>query len=161
MVDLDVDVDGTTLAPLLGITLRRLQQLAQDGTIPRSKSTKRGKFRLTDAVSAYIAFIKRDGVSETEADRFTTMRTRLAAAQAETVEMKNAVTRRELAPVAVIEQVIARCAAHAADVLDGIPVALKREVPDIDMRVIRIIEREVAKARTIAADAKLELPEEP
>jgi phage terminase Nu1 subunit (DNA packaging protein) len=82
-------------------------------------------------------------------------RTRLARAQADRIEMENNEKRRQLAPMSIIVEVISRCAAQATDVLDGIPLAVKRRVPGADPRIFKVIEDEVFKARTIAASARV------
>lgn len=58
----DETVIGTTeLATVLGLTVRRVQQLIQDGTI---QTVSRGKISITDAVQRYINYISGDHVSE-------------------------------------------------------------------------------------------------
>ena len=48
-------VSTTELATVLGLTARRIQQLAQDGTIT---AESRGRFRLSTAIRQYMDFIK-------------------------------------------------------------------------------------------------------
>lgn len=50
----NTEVSTTELASILGITARRVQQMAQDGTIV---AVKRGRFNLAESVQRYIAFI--------------------------------------------------------------------------------------------------------
>lgn len=50
----NTEVGTTELASILGITARRVQQMAQDGTIV---AVKRGRFNLAESVQRYIAFI--------------------------------------------------------------------------------------------------------
>ena len=88
-------------------------------------------------------------------DAFMIQRARLTAAQAVKAERDNALAERQLAPMDVIVGAIARSAAHAADVLDGIPLAVKRRMPEVDHRLLKVIEQEVLRARTIAAGAKM------
>lgn len=47
-------VSTTELASILGVTARRVQQMAQDGTIV---AVKRGKFNLAESVQRYISFL--------------------------------------------------------------------------------------------------------
>jgi len=60
-IDVNTEVNGTTLAGILGLTARRVQQLAQDGTIT---TQSRGKFILSDAVQKYIEFRARPEVDK-------------------------------------------------------------------------------------------------
>lgn len=50
----NTEASTTELAMILGITARRVQQMAQDGTII---AVKRGRFNLAESVQRYIAFI--------------------------------------------------------------------------------------------------------
>lgn len=54
----DTEVSTTELATVLGITARRVQQMAQDGTIT---PIKRGRFLLGDSVQRYIKFLTNNG----------------------------------------------------------------------------------------------------
>ena len=50
----ETEVSTTELATVLGITARRVQQMAQDGTL---QPVSRGRFALADSVQAYIKFL--------------------------------------------------------------------------------------------------------
>lgn len=62
----DTEVSTTELASVLGVTARRVQQLAQDGTIP---PVKRGRFLLRDSVQRYINFLSSREKESTTQDR--------------------------------------------------------------------------------------------
>lgn len=51
------DVSTTELAMILGVTARRVQQMAQDGTLP---TVQRGRFLLAESVTEYTFFHKYD-----------------------------------------------------------------------------------------------------
>lgn len=59
----DTTVSTTELAMVLGLSVRRVQQMAQDGTL---LTASRGRFRLTDSVKRYIQFITGNQISEEE-----------------------------------------------------------------------------------------------
>ncbi len=59
----DTTVSTTELARILGLSARRVQQMAQDGTVPPAS---RGRFRLADSVQRYITFITGNKMSEEE-----------------------------------------------------------------------------------------------
>jgi terminase small subunit / prophage DNA-packing protein len=82
-------------------------------------------------------------------------RARLAAAQAEKVEMANSITRGELTPTVVLEQVLAGAAAKIAGILDAIPGMVRRRVPQLTSGDIDMISVEVAKARNTVASMSL------
>lgn len=83
-------------------------------------------------------------------------RARLAAAQADKVEMQNAVTRGELAPARLIEEVIARAGARMSRLLDTIPGLLRRRLPQLTSDDVAAVTAVVAKARNVAASMTLE-----
>ena len=62
-VSAEAEVTTTELAAILGITARRVQQMAQDGTII---PVRRGYFQIGDAVQRYINFLSKPQVSEAE-----------------------------------------------------------------------------------------------
>jgi phage terminase Nu1 subunit (DNA packaging protein) len=79
-------------------------------------------------------------------------RARLAREQADKIAMQNAVTRGELAPVALIEEVLTKAASKVAAVLDSIVPNVRRRVPELPADKLDLIGGEVAKARnTVAA----------
>lgn len=82
-------------------------------------------------------------------------RAKLAKAQRERIEMANAVTRGELAPVVLIEEVLAKAGARISGIFDAIPGAVRRRVPSLSSEEIGNIEKEVAKARNIVAAISL------
>ncbi|AYR24248.1 phage terminase Nu1 subunit (DNA packaging protein) [Herbaspirillum sp. 1173] len=83
-----------------------------------------------------------------------TERAALARAQREKVEMQNAVTRRELAPVALLEQVLSKVGRQIAGILEAVPVQLKRR-SQLSADDLDFITRELVKARNHAAAIKL------
>lgn len=59
----ETTVSTTELAKVLGLSVRRIQQLAQDGTVPPAT---RGRFRLAESVSRYINYITGNQLSDEE-----------------------------------------------------------------------------------------------
>lgn len=57
------EVSTTELATILGLSARRIQQMAQDGTLP---TIRRGSFELCKSVQRYISFQGKDSLSEEE-----------------------------------------------------------------------------------------------
>ena len=58
----ETEVSTTELAVVLGVSARRVQQMAQDGTVP---TCRKGCFRLADSVQRYIKFLS-DGPMDDE-----------------------------------------------------------------------------------------------
>lgn len=84
-----------------------------------------------------------------------TERARLAKEQADKVAMQNAVARGELAPVALIEEVLCKAASKTAGIFDAIPGMVRRRVPRLNADDIDLIAGEIAKARNIVATMSL------
>lgn len=91
--------------------------------------------------------------------KLTQERLRLTAAQAEGQELKNEVTRRKSVPVEFALFVLSRIAAEIASGLDTLPLTLKRRHPDLEVRHIESVQREIAKVRNRAALLDERLPE--
>lgn len=79
----------------------------------------------------------------------------LAREQRERIAMQNAVTRGELAPVALLEEVLSKAGAKIAGTLDAIPGAVKRRVPSLSSDEIKNIASEIARVRNIVAAMSL------
>lgn len=109
---------------------------------------------LGDIRIAYIRRLREQAAGRAAAGDLdlATERARLAREQADKVAMQNAVTRGELAPVVLIEEVLTKAASKVAGVLDAIPGMIRRRVPLLTADDIDLIAGEVAKARnTVAA----------
>lgn len=82
-------------------------------------------------------------------------RARLAKEQADKIEMQNAVTRGELAPAHLLEEVLARAGSRASRILETIPGMLRRRLPQLTSDDLAEVARVVAKARNIASSMTL------
>lgn len=83
----------------------------------------------------------------------------LTAAQRIAQEIKNKVSERENAPVAFMVFAFSKVSAQIGSLLDTIPLKLKRKHPDIDVRHIESLQREIALARNLAAESGEQLPD--
>ena len=86
-------------------------------------------------------------------------RARLAKEQADRVEMQNQISRKEVAPVNLLEVVLAKVARQIVGNLEAIPVQLKRNSTTISQEDLKYITSEIVKARNIAAAMELNLDE--
>ena len=107
-----------------------------------------------------IAYIRR--LREQAAGRFSdgpldimNERARLAKEQADRLELQNAQTRKELAPIVLIEHVLAKAGVRVAGILDAIPGMIRRRSPLLSSSDIDCISAEIAKARNISAAISL------
>lgn len=91
------------------------------------------------------------------AGALTAERARLARAQAEKIEMQNAVSRKELAPVALLEQVLATTGTKAQRILATIKGEVRRRYPQIGAADLQAIDAIVGKALNSVATMSLSL----
>ena len=113
-------------------------------------------WREADLSQIRVAYIRR--LRERAAGRaatgdldLATERALLAREQKDKIAMQNAVTRGELAPVALIEEVLTKAASKVAGALDAIPGMVRRRVPALTADAIDLIAGEIAKARNTVA----------
>jgi phage terminase Nu1 subunit (DNA packaging protein) len=79
----------------------------------------------------------------------------LAREQRIKIAMQNAVTRGELAPVTLIEEVLSRAGTKIAGILDAIPGGVRRRLPGLPAEEIKNITGEIARVRNIVAGMSL------
>lgn len=71
--------------------------------------------------------------------------------QRDEVAMRNAIKRREYAPVAVISQVLAKVGRQCAGILDGLVPGIRLRWPEVSSDQLKLVEAEVARARNLMA----------
>lgn len=107
------------LARLLDLDVRRVQQLAKQGVIPKGG---RNAYPLVGAVRGYVKFLRDRQISgDTGRSEYGEERTALIRARREAQELANAQLRSELIPQAEIETMIVGLASGAAQKLRGVP----------------------------------------
>lgn len=153
MIDLGKKITQAKFAQLVGITQPAVSGLIARGVLQIGDSAENWLLsycgQLRDAASG------RPAPGESDLN-LTDEKARLAAAQADKVEMENQVMRGELAPVSTLESVLVRAAGRVAAQLDTIPAAIKRRVPALTEQDIGYVRREIAKARNAVAALTLE-----
>lgn len=92
--DVEQTVPVRRLASMLGLTERRVQQLADEGILPKSG---RGRYPLDAAVLAYVRYVQAASDGELDAvEDFNTARARKMSADADIAEINAAARRGEL-----------------------------------------------------------------
>ena len=97
-------VDLETIARLLCLTERRIQQLAKDGIVAKADY---GKYYLVESVQGYIKFLQEAAsglTGDSNASRYGQARTQLAELRARREELNVRRMAGELAPVADMEE---------------------------------------------------------
>lgn len=139
------------IAEHLDLSTRRIRELASEWGID-SKSISLADWRIR-----YLRKLREEAAGRATAGDLdlATERARLAAAQADKVEMQNAQSREELAPVVYLTEVLAKAGARAAAILEAIPGQVRRRLPSLPATEIQAIQQEIAKARNLCAAVSL------
>ena len=117
--------DVRTMATLLMVDARRIQQLVDEGWIAKSK--ERGRYSLVDCVQGYIKFLKEHGREQQRG----TESTRLARAQAVKVEMSNYRAMGELQVSSQVEETCQGLVVMMQSMHEGLPGRLANEFASI------------------------------
>lgn len=147
----DSVVTQKAFSELIGVSESAVSQMLSEGLLPRDATLREwcqtycGRLREQAAGRAAVGDIG-----------LATERARLAREQADKIAMQNAVTRRELAPVHVIEQVFSRTGSRVAAILEALPGAIKRRVPALGADEIGLVQREIAQARNAIATMSID-----
>ena len=146
-LDLTRPLSQETFGVLVGISQPAVSDLMKRGVIADGGTC--GEWLL-----AYTKHL-RDAAAGRGDGELANERARLAREQADAQAMKNAQARRELAPVSVIEEVLAHVGRQIATVLEGLQPKLRRQFPELSGEQLKLIATEVAKARQLAASVNL------
>lgn len=152
-IDLDQKTTQARFAQLVGITQPAVSGLIARGILKVGDTAGNWLLAYCGSLRETAAGRSQSGESELN---LNDERARLAAAQADKVEMENQVMRGELAPVATLEAVLVRAGGKIAAQLDAIPGAIKRRVPGLTDADVGFVRREIAKARNAVANLTLE-----
>jgi phage terminase Nu1 subunit (DNA packaging protein) len=139
------------LAEILGISQQAVSLIEGKGIAQRDMT-------LMNWIAAYTSHLREIAAGRLASGDLdlASERARLAKEQADKIALQNAVTRRELAPVTLIEEVLAKAGSRVAGILDAIPGAIRRRMPELGADGIELISVEIAKARNIAAAVRLQ-----
>jgi Phage DNA packaging protein, Nu1 subunit of terminase len=141
----------TEIAEHLDISDRRVRELAVEWGID-SREISLSAWRIR-----YLRHLREQAAGRAAAGDLdlAVERARLAKEQADRIAMQNAVTRKELAPTHLIEEVLARAGARAAKLLDTIPGELRRRAASLTADDLGTVAGVIVKARNIAAAVSL------
>jgi phage terminase Nu1 subunit (DNA packaging protein) len=150
VIDLTQPMTQARFGELVGITQPAVSDLVSRGVLAVGAAAGTWLLAYTEHLREMAAGRGGEGGLELARER-----ARLAREQADKIAMQNAVTRGELAPAHVLEEVLARAGARAGRVLETIPGEIKRRAPQLTSDDIGAIARIVAKARNVAAGLSL------
>ncbi len=153
-INLEKKTTQARFAQLVGITQAAVSGLIARGVLVAGDSASNWLLaycaNLRDAAAGRMPEEGGEGLDLVEE------KARLASAQADKVEMENAVTRGELANVSELESVLAQAGSKVSAVLDSIPSILKRRLPNLTDADVAVLRSEIAKARNAVAALSLD-----
>jgi phage terminase Nu1 subunit (DNA packaging protein) len=124
--DLSGPVTQAEFARLVGRSEGRVSQLVTDGTLPAGGTGLVWLRAFVDRLSAEAAGRHTGGPLDLGQERAA-----LARSQREAVDMRNAVSRGEFAPIALLAEVLATASQAVAERLDHLPGTLKKACPQL------------------------------
>lgn len=133
---------------LVGITQQAVSDLMGRDVLRKGDAPRAWLVSYCEHLRAVASGRDPDGELATE-------RARVSRATADKIEMQNAVTRREYAPVAVLEVVLGDVARRISTRLDAMVPQIKRRLPDLPATAINMLATEVAACRDICASVNL------
>lgn len=146
MTDLSVPMRQGQFGELVGISQQAVSTLVQRGILPDGASADEWLLSYCDHLREMAAGRGGDAQGELTAER-----ARLAREQADKLAMANAVTRGELAPAHIIEEVLARVGARVGRLLDTVKGELRRRFPSMTAEDLDAVDRIIGKAMNMAA----------
>ena len=155
-IDLSMPMTQAAFGALVGVSQQAIGSLVGRGILDKGMDAEQ-------LLLAYCSHLREQAAGRAangELD-LATERAGLAKAQREKIEMQNAVTRGELAPVALIEEVLSKAGGRIAGILEAIPGAVKRRVPSLTGDEIKNIAAEIARVRNVVAGMSLDDLREP
>ena len=144
LIDLDYEATQTALAELVGVTQPTISNLMTDGKIPATGT-------LGELLRAYCARL-RDQAAGRMGDEVGGLdlvqeRAALAREQREGQAIKNAVARKEFAPVGLLADVLGMAASAVVDRFDQLEGALRKACPDLPDDAKTTVQSVIAAAR--------------
>ncbi|MBI1265431.1 MAG: hypothetical protein GC187_11935 [Alphaproteobacteria bacterium] len=146
-------ISEAALADLLGITSRHVRNLAADGV---ARKAGPGRYELRASVRAYAESLRAKasrGRAKADDPELRAERLRLAAAQAEKVELSNARTRGELLSARDVESAWAGVLREVRAAMLAIPGRVNQSLPHLTSHDLATLDREIRNVLAQAAGA--------
>jgi phage terminase Nu1 subunit (DNA packaging protein) len=158
MVDLSLAMTQAQFGELVGVSQQAVSEFYKVAALGPGVSTR-------DTLLAYCARLREQAAgrgSDGELD-LVQERAWLAREQRIAQALKNAVTRKEFAPIGVLSEVLAAASGSVAAKLEALPGLLKKVAPDLSEQGRDAIAAEIARARNewVADTALLEVKTDP
>ena len=146
-----------TIARLLDLTPRRVQQLVAEGVIPKDE---RGRYELVPVVRAYIRYLRERALSQDlGSDALVQHRARLTKARADMAELEHAQMLGELVPAAQVEEAWAAVVAVMRTRLLALPTKVAPRVVALshEAAIQDALRAEIADALAELSQARIDI----
>lgn len=143
VIDLSMQGTQTALADLVGVTQPTVSNLMAEGKLPATGT-------LGELLLAYCARLRDQAagrLGDTMGLDLVQERAALAREQREGQAIKNAVARREFAPVGLLADVLGMAASSVVDRFDQLEGALRKACPDLPDEAKTTLQQVIASAR--------------
>lgn len=143
VIDLSMQGTQTALAELVGVTQPTISNLMTEGKIPSDGT-------LGELLLAYCARLRDQAagrLGDTMGLDLVQERAALAREQREGQAIKNAVARREYAPIGLLSDVLGMASSAVVDRFDQLEGAMRKACPDLPDESKDVIQRVIASAR--------------
>lgn len=139
-------------AKSLGISVQAFDKW---GVEPVAKIGRENFYTMRSVLDNRLANQRQKQASNADPEDYDAQRTRLTKEQADQLEMKNAVMRREQAPVELLQWALDELSQRISAILGAIPSKVKKRVPSLTAGEMTNITREIVKAQNAASKAEL------
>lgn len=143
VIELSMQGTQTALAELVGVTQPTISNLMTEGKIPSDGT-------LGELLLAYCARLRDQAagrLGDTMGLDLVQERAALAREQREGQAIKNAVARREYAPIGLLSDVLGMASSAVVDRFDQLEGAMRKACPDLPDEAKDVIQRVIASAR--------------
>lgn len=144
MIDLSIPGTQTALAELVGVTQPTISNLQADGKIPSAGTLGELLLAYCERLRAQAAGRLGDEVGGLD---LVQERAALAREQREGQAIKNAVARKEFAPIGLLADVLGMASSAVVDRFDQLEGALRKACPDLPDEAKTVLQQVIANAR--------------
>lgn len=146
-----------TIAKLLMLTERRVQQLAKDGIIPKAE---RGRYELAPSVQGYIRFLQDRNVTAGVGSPidYAAEKAKKLKAERQRVELELSRAQGEVVPLAQLERALANTFAEIKTNIRSVPSRVATAIigESNETRIKAVILKEIDQALEVLGDFDLE-----
>ena len=156
-------LNATNMAKALGVSRAAMQQWGvKPVAVVKGQTYYLVEDILKNRIDHHLSKIKKsDGLSSSEANEaMAAAKLEEITERAENLAIKNALLRKEVAPIKVLEEAIGKVCAQISAILESIPVNVKRRNAKLEASDIEIIKEEIVKCQNIAASATIDLDDD-